>query len=108
MPEMHLKQPAFTYSACGPFTKNEERIQKFKETRLGEVWFEHNIAYRDFKDVAKKQLQIKFKEIKHLILLKIQNMMDIKEVSLLWLMNTLRKKLSSSGIKPMPNSVLWT
>ena len=35
-------------------------------------------------------------------------MMDIKEVSLLWLMNTLRKKLSSSGIKPMPNSVLWT
>ena len=32
MPEMHLKQPGFTYSTCGPFTKNEERIQKFKET----------------------------------------------------------------------------
>ena len=32
MPEMHLRQPGFTYSACGPFTKNEERIQKFKET----------------------------------------------------------------------------
>ena len=32
MPEMHLKQPGFTYSACGPFTKNRERIQKFKET----------------------------------------------------------------------------
>ena len=31
MPEMHLKQPVFTYSACGPFTKNKERIQKFKE-----------------------------------------------------------------------------
>ena len=31
MPEMHLKQPGFTYSACGPFTKNNERIQKFKE-----------------------------------------------------------------------------
>ena len=28
MPEMHLKQPRFTYSACGPFTKNKERIQK--------------------------------------------------------------------------------
>ena len=26
MPEMHLKQPGFTYSACGPFTKNKERI----------------------------------------------------------------------------------
>ena len=32
MPEMHLKQPGFTYSACGLFTKNKERIQKFKET----------------------------------------------------------------------------
>ena len=32
MPEMHLKQPRFTYSACGPFAKNKERIQKFQET----------------------------------------------------------------------------
>ena len=32
MPEMHSKPPGFTYSACEPFTKNEERIQKFKET----------------------------------------------------------------------------
>ena len=32
MPEMDLKQPAFTHSPCGPFTKNKERIQKFTET----------------------------------------------------------------------------
>ena len=32
MPEMHLKQPEFTHSACGPFAQNKERIQKFKET----------------------------------------------------------------------------
>ena len=32
MPGMHLRQPRFTYSACGPFTKNKNRIQKFKET----------------------------------------------------------------------------
>ena len=32
MPEMHLKQTGITYSACGPFTKNKERIRKFKET----------------------------------------------------------------------------
>ena len=32
MPEMHLKQRRFTHSACGPFTKNIERIKKFKET----------------------------------------------------------------------------
>ena len=31
MPEMHLRQPQFTYSACGPFTKHKQRIQKFKE-----------------------------------------------------------------------------
>ena len=32
MPEIHLRQPQFTYSACGPFTKHEQRIQKIKET----------------------------------------------------------------------------
>ena len=32
MPDMHLKQPGFTYSVWGPFTKNKERIQKYKET----------------------------------------------------------------------------
>ena len=32
MPEMHLRRPGFTCSACGPFTKKMERIQKFKET----------------------------------------------------------------------------
>ena len=33
MPEMHLIQHEFTYSACAPFTRNKERIHKFKETR---------------------------------------------------------------------------
>ena len=32
MPEMHLKQPGFAYSACGPSTKNKERLKKIKET----------------------------------------------------------------------------
>ena len=32
MPKMHLRQPGFTYSACGPFLKNKEIIQRFKET----------------------------------------------------------------------------
>ena len=32
MPELHLKQPGFTYSACGPSTKHLQRIHKFKET----------------------------------------------------------------------------
>ena len=33
MSEIHLKQPGFTYSARGPFTKNKERIEKFMQTR---------------------------------------------------------------------------
>ena len=32
MPEMHLKKPGFTYNACGHFTKNKERIEKFMQT----------------------------------------------------------------------------
>ena len=63
MPEMHLRQPQFVYSACGPFTKNKERIQKFKETgdtsyiyknELGKACFQHDMAYGDFKDLAKR------------------------------------------------------
>ena len=62
MPEMHLKQPGFTYSACGPFTKNKERIQKFKETgdtsyiyknELEEPCFQHDMAHRDSKDLKR-------------------------------------------------------
>ena len=60
IPEMHLKQPGFTYSACWPFTRNKERIQKFKETRdvsyvykneLDKTCFQYDMAYGDFKDL---------------------------------------------------------
>ena len=63
MPEMHLRQRGFTYSACGPFTKNKERILKFKETgdtsyiyknKLDKVCFQHDMAYRDFKDIKRR------------------------------------------------------
>ena len=63
MPEMHLRQPQFTYSACGPFTKHKQRIQKFKETRdtkyiykneLYKACFAHDAAYSDSKDLTKR------------------------------------------------------
>ena len=63
MPEMHLKQPRFSYSACEPFTKNKERIQIFKETgdtsyiyknELDKDCFQHDMAYGDFKDLARR------------------------------------------------------
>ena len=63
MPELHLKQPGYTNSACGPFTKHCERIQKFRETgnlknlyrnKLDEAGFTHDAAYSDSKDLAKR------------------------------------------------------
>ena len=39
MPEMHLRQPQFVYSACGPFTRHKERIKKFKEVNLIKLVF---------------------------------------------------------------------
>ena len=63
MPEMHLKQPEFTYSDCGPFTRNKERISKFKgreESRyifrneLDKACFQHDMAYGDFRDLARR------------------------------------------------------
>ena len=42
MPELHLKQPGFTYSACGPFTKHCERIQKFRETGDLNIYIDMN------------------------------------------------------------------
>ena len=62
MPEMHLKQPGFTYSARGPFIKNKERIKKFNETgdsryyqnELDQACFQHEISYGDFKDLNRR------------------------------------------------------
>ena len=63
MPEMHLRQPQFTYSACGPFTKHKQRIQKFKETEdtnyickneLDKACSAHDAAYSDSKDLTKR------------------------------------------------------
>ena len=63
MPEMHLRQPGFTYIACGPFTRNKQRIQKFMQTgdtnyiyknELDKACFQHDMAYGDFKDLARR------------------------------------------------------
>ena len=60
MPEMHLRQPGFTYSGCA---KNKERIQKFKQTgdsryiyryELDQACFQHDMAYGDFKDLKRR------------------------------------------------------
>ena len=68
MPEMHLKQPGFTYSACGTFTKNKERIEKFMQTgstdfiyenELDKASFQHDMAYGKSKNFKKKKNSIR-------------------------------------------------
>ena len=63
MPEMRLRQPGFTYSACGPFTKNKKRIEKFMQTgntdfiyknELDKACFQHDMAYGKSKDLVKR------------------------------------------------------
>ena len=58
MPEMHLRLPGFTYNVCRAFTKNKERIQKFKETgdsrysyqnEQDKSLFQYDMAYGDFR-----------------------------------------------------------
>ena len=114
MPEIHLKQPGFTNSTCGPFTKIKERIQKFKETgetkyiyknEHDKASFQHDMAHGDFKDLARRTVSDKIlrdkadididkdKKIDKKILLKILNMMDIKEGLLLWFTHFLIKSL---------------
>ena len=63
MPEIHLKQPGFTYSACILFTKNKETIEKFMKTgntdfiyrnELDKACFQYDMAYGKSKDLAKR------------------------------------------------------
>ena len=69
MPEIHLKQSRFTYIVCGLFTKNKEKIQKFKKSggtnyiyknKLDEVCFQHDMAYGDFTDLGRRTTSDKF------------------------------------------------
>ena len=63
MPEIHLRQPRFTYSTCGPFTKSKDQIHKFKETgdlsriyqnELDKACFQHGMAYKSFKYLPRR------------------------------------------------------
>ena len=67
MPKLHLRQPGFTYSACGLFTKHRKRIQKFKETddlnyiyknESNNACFAHDPSYADSKHLAKRTVSI--------------------------------------------------
>ena len=94
---MHLKQPDFTYSVCGPFTKNKKKIEKFMQTgnidfiyrnELDKACFQHDMAYDISKDLAKRTQSDKVLRDKAL-----QNVMVIKEDQLQWFTSFLMRNL---------------
>ena len=63
MPEVHLRQPQFVYSACEPFTRHKKRIKKFEQTgdaryiyrnELDKVCFQHDSGYANHKDLINR------------------------------------------------------
>ena len=79
-------QPEFAYSICGSFAKNIEKIQNFKEigysrylyqNDVDKAYFQHDIVYKDFKDMPRRTVSNKLFPDKAFIIAKIQAMMDV-------------------------------
>ena len=113
MPEMHLKQPSVTYSACGPFTKNKERIQKLKETRdsryiykneLDKACFQHNMAYEDSKDLARKTAADKVLRNKAFNIAKDPKYDGFQRGLASMVYKFFDKRAAGSGVKSMPQN----
>ena len=107
MPEMHLKQPGFTYSACGPFTRKKERIKKFKETgdtsyiyknKLDKACFQHDIANGDFKDLSRRTASDKILREKALNIAKNPKYDGYQRRLASMVYNFFRKKSKVSGV----------
>ena len=113
MTEMHLRQPQFTYSACGPFTKNKGRIQKFKETghsryiyrnELDKACFRHDMAYGDFKYLAKRTAADKVLRDKAFNIAKDPKYDRHQRGLSSMVYNFFDKKTAGSGIKSTPQN----
>ena len=108
---MHLKQPQFTYSACGPFTKNKERIQKFEKTgdtkyiyrnELDKACFQHDMGYGDFKDLAKRATADKVLRDKAFNIAKDPKYDGYQRELASMVYKFFDKKAGGNGIKSMP------
>ena len=111
--EMDLKQSKFTYSACGPFTKNKERIQKIKETgdsryiyknELDKGRFQHDMAYGDFKALSKRTAADKVLRDKAFSIAKDPKYDGYQRGLASTVYKFFDKKTAGSGIKSMPQN----
>ena len=113
MLEMYLKQPGFTYSASGPFTKNKKRIQKFKETgdsryiyrnELDKACFQHDMAFGDFKDLARRAAADKVLRDKAFNIAKDPKYGGYQRLLASTVYKFFDKKIAGSGIKSTPQN----
>ena len=115
MPEMDLKQRRLTYSTCEPLAKNKERIQKFKETgdtkyiykdELDKACCQHDMAYGDFKDLAKRTASDKVLRDKAFNIAKNPKYDGYQRGLASIVYKFFDKKSSGTGIKSMSNQQL--
>ena len=115
MPEMHLRQPGFTYSASGPFTKNKQRIQKFMQTgdtnyiyknELNKACFQHDMAYGKYKDLEKRTQPDKVLRDKAFAIANNPKYDGNQRGLASIVYKFFDKKLKGTGIKSMPNQQL--
>ena len=115
MPEMHLRQPGFTYSACGPFTQNRERMKKFKQTgdsrytyqnELDEAFIQHDMAYGVFKDLNRRTLTDEVLRYKAFDVAKDPQYDGYQRGLASMVYKYFDKETSGSGIKSIPNKEL--
>ena len=112
MAEIHLKQAGLTYSACGTFTKNKERIQKLMQAGntdyiykndLGKACFQHDMAYGKYKDLVKRTQSGKGLRDKAFKIASNPNYDEYKKDQLQWFTFFLDKKTADSGVATLPN-----
>ena len=113
MPEIHLRQSQFTYSACGPFTKHQQRIQKFKETgdtnyiymnELDKACFTHDAAYSDTKDLTKRTIADKILKNKAFDIAKDPKYDGYQRQLASMAYKFFDSKVSGSGVKLIPQN----
>ena len=118
MPEMHLRQLGFTYSACGSLTKNIERIQKFMQTGntayiykndLDKACFQHDIPDGKFKDLAKRTQSDKFLRDKaSKIASNPKYGCQIALASMVYIYKFFDKKIEQKGYRTKSTTCRWT
>ena len=113
MPEMHLRQPQFSYSGCGTFTKHDQRIQNFKKTgdtnyiyknELDKGCFSHDAAYSDSKDLTKRTVADKILKNKAFDIAKDPKYDGYQRGLASMVYNFFDKKFEGSGGKLIPQN----